>query len=52
MLICSRTGRVLRPGESMRVLTGAGFTEGVYDGSSLAGTNGDQTATGGWPGAV
>ena len=37
MLICSRTGRVLRPGESMRVLTGAGFTEGVYDGTSLTG---------------
>ena len=37
MLICSRTGRVLRPGESMRVLTGAGFPEGVYDGTSLTG---------------
>lgn len=37
MLICSRTGRLLRPGESMRVLTSHGFTEGEYDGSSLAG---------------
>ena len=37
MLICSRTGRVLRPGHAMRVLTPGGFTQGVYDGSSLAG---------------
>ena len=37
MLICSRTGRVLRPGESMRVLTPAGFSEGVYDGASVDG---------------
>ncbi len=37
MLICSRTGRVLRPGESMRVLTREGFTDGVYDGASLVG---------------
>jgi hypothetical protein len=37
MLICSRTGRTLRPGESMRVLTPAGFTEGVYDGASVVG---------------
>jgi len=37
MLICSRTGRVLRPGESVRVLTPAGFSEGVYDGASVGG---------------
>jgi hypothetical protein len=37
MLICSRTGRVLRPGQSLRVLSPVGFTEGVYDGSSLTG---------------
>ena len=37
MLICSRTGRVLRPGEPMRVLTPAGFSEGVYDGAGLGG---------------
>ena len=37
MLICSRTGRVLHPGECMRVLTPAGFSEGVYDGASLGG---------------
>lgn len=36
MLICSRTGRVVRPGHSLRVLTRAGFTEGVYDGASVA----------------
>jgi hypothetical protein len=37
MLICSRTGRLLRPGQAMRVLTPGGFTEGVYDGSGLGG---------------
>jgi hypothetical protein len=36
MLICSRTGRVLRPGQSMRVLTREGFTDGVYEGARLA----------------
>jgi len=28
---------VLRPGEAMRVLTPAGFSEGVYDGASVGG---------------
>jgi hypothetical protein len=37
MLICTRTGRLVRPGQSMRLLTPAGFTEGVYDGSTLSG---------------
>jgi hypothetical protein len=37
MLICSRTGRVLSPGESLRVLTPGGFTEGVLDAVTLGG---------------
>jgi hypothetical protein len=37
MLICTKTGRVLSPGESLRVLTPLGFTEGVLDGVSLTG---------------
>jgi hypothetical protein len=32
MLICTKTGRVLSPGESLRVLTPLGFTEAVLDG--------------------
>ena len=35
MLICSRTGRVLSPGESLRVLTPGGITEGVLDAVTL-----------------
>ena len=38
MLICSLTGRVLSPGESLRVLTAGGFTEGVLDAVTLGGT--------------
>jgi hypothetical protein len=37
VLICSRTGRVLSPGESLRVLTPLGFTEGVLDTVTLTG---------------
>jgi hypothetical protein len=37
MLICTKTGRVLSPGESLRVLTPLGFTEGILVGVSLAG---------------
>lgn len=37
MLICTKTGRVLSRGESLRVLTPLGFTEGVLDTVTLAG---------------
>jgi hypothetical protein len=37
VLICTRTGRVLSPGESLRVLTAHGFTEGVLDSVTLTG---------------
>ena len=37
MLICTTTGRVLSPGQRMRVLTSSGFTEGVLDGVTVAG---------------
>ena len=37
MLICTNTGRVLSPGESLRVLTHGGFTEGVYDAATVGG---------------
>ena len=37
MLICTRTGRVLSPGQSLRVLTPGGFTEGVLDTITVAG---------------
>jgi hypothetical protein len=37
MLICTTTGRALSPGESLRVLTPGGFTEGVYDAVTLRG---------------
>jgi hypothetical protein len=38
MLICTLTGRVLSPGDRLRVLTPAGFTEGHLDGVALDGT--------------
>ena len=37
MLICTRTGRVLSRGDSLRVLTPLGFTEGVLDTVTLTG---------------
>jgi hypothetical protein len=37
VLICTRTGRVLSPGQTIRVLTPGGFTEGVLDTVTLAG---------------
>ena len=38
MLICTNTGRVLSPGQSLRLLTPNGFTDGVLDGMTLAGS--------------
>ena len=37
MLICSKTGRVLSPGQHLRVLTPMGFTEGILDTVTLRG---------------
>ena len=37
MLICTKTGRVLSRGDSLRVLTPGGFTEGVLDTVTVAG---------------
>jgi hypothetical protein len=37
MLICTTTGRTLGPGDSLRVLTPDGFTEGVLDAVMLTG---------------
>jgi hypothetical protein len=37
MLICTSTGRVLARGESVRLLTPHGFTEGVLDTLTLTG---------------
>jgi hypothetical protein len=37
MLICTRTGRVLSPGQTLRVLTPGGFTQGVLDTVTVAG---------------
>jgi hypothetical protein len=37
MLICTRTGRVLTAGESVRLLTPHGFTEGVLETVTLTG---------------
>ena len=37
MLICTNTGRVLGRGDSLRLLTPNGFTEGVLDTITLAG---------------
>jgi hypothetical protein len=37
VLTCTKTGRVLSRGDSLRVLTPLGFTEGVLDTVTLAG---------------
>jgi hypothetical protein len=37
MLICSRTGRVVKSGQRLRVLTPDGFTDGVLDTVTVAG---------------
>ena len=37
VLICTRTGRVLSRGDSLRVLTPLGFTEGVLETVTLTG---------------